>query len=95
MAEHAPLAGGFQAAEALELLAGLGPDGRLMLVGHEPDLSTVAGSLTGGRIDLKKGGLAVVRLEGARGELAVLMRPRELALIADGAVLADAPLGGH
>ena len=33
-------------------------------------------------MDLKKGGLAVVRLEGVGGELAVLMRPRELALIA-------------
>jgi phosphohistidine phosphatase len=42
----------------------------------------VAGELTGGMVDLKKGGLAVVRLEGARGELVVLMRPRELALIA-------------
>jgi len=37
--------------------------------------------------DLKKGGLAAVRLEGVGGELAVLMRPRELALIA--AVPAD------
>ncbi len=35
-------------------------DGRLLLVGHEPDLSLLAGGLTGGRIDLKKGGLAVV-----------------------------------
>ena len=59
------------------------PDGRLLLVGHEPDLSNLARELTGGRIDLKKGGLAVVRLDGAAsGELAVLVRPRELALIA-------------
>ena len=38
--------------------------------------------------------VAVVRLEGAAGELAVLMRPRELALLADVAVGAGGPLGG-
>ena len=57
---------------------------RLLLVGHEPDLSRVIGELTGARADVKKGGLAVIRLEGAGGELLVLMRPRELALIAGG-----------
>jgi phosphohistidine phosphatase len=81
---HPPLADGFDAHQALSELAGLPADGRLLLVGHEPDLSGVVGDLTGGRPDLKKGGLAVVRLEGAGGELAVLLRPRELALIADG-----------
>jgi phosphohistidine phosphatase len=79
---HPPLAGGFDARQALAELAGLAPDGRLLLVGHEPDLSSVVGDLTGARVDLKKGGLAVVTLKGAGGELAVLMRPRELALIA-------------
>ncbi len=82
---HPPLAGGFGARQALAELAGLPPDGRLLLVGHEPDLSGVIGDLTGGRPDLKKGGLAVLRLEGAGGELAVLLRPRELARIAGGA----------
>jgi len=88
--EHAPLAGGFDVAQAMDImLAGVPTqDGRLLLVGHEPDLSLLAGGLTGERIDLKKGGLAVVRLEGSPahpgGELAVLMRPRELALIAGG-----------
>jgi phosphohistidine phosphatase len=90
LGEHPPLAGGFDAAQALAALAGVpDTDGRLLLVGHEPDLSLLAGELTGGRIDLKKGGLAVVRLEGGSprqggvvGELAVLMRPRELGLIA-------------
>jgi phosphohistidine phosphatase len=81
--EHPPLAGGFDAPRAIDALAGVpAQDGRLLLVGHEPDLSLTVGGLTGGRIDLKKGGLAVVRLEGAGGELAILMRPRELALIA-------------
>jgi phosphohistidine phosphatase len=81
---HPPLAAGYDARQALAELAGLPADGRLLLVGHEPDLSSVAGDLTGARPDLKKGGLAIVRLEGAGGELAVLLRPRELALIAGG-----------
>lgn len=89
LAVHAPLAGGFDVAQALDAVAGVDADGRLLLVGHEPDLSLLAGTLTGGRIDLKKGGLAVLRLEGASAELAVLMRPRELALIA------GVPVGGH
>jgi phosphohistidine phosphatase len=81
---HPPLATGYDARQALAELAGLPADGRLLLVGHEPDLSGVIGDLTGGRPDLKKGGLAVVRLEGAGGELVVLLRPRELALLAGG-----------
>jgi phosphohistidine phosphatase len=94
LAVHEPLAGGFDARQALELLAGVEADGRLLLVGHEPDLSSVVAELTGARIDLKKGGLAVVRLEGAGGELAVLMRPRELALIAGVPLAAGvAPIG--
>jgi phosphohistidine phosphatase len=83
IAVHPPLAGRFDAAQALALLNELPADAHLLLVGHEPDLSGVIGALTGGLVDLKKGGLAVVRLEGGRGELAVLMRPRELVLIAD------------
>jgi phosphohistidine phosphatase len=79
---HAPLAGGFASADALEALSGIDADGRLLIVGHEPDLSRTVGELTGARVDLKKGGLAVVRLEGVGGEIVVLMRPRELALIA-------------
>jgi phosphohistidine phosphatase len=92
LAVHEPLAGGFDAAQAIEVLASVPAEGRLLLVGHEPDLSLLAGDLTGGRVDLKKGGLAVIRLDGASGELAVLMRPRELGLIA-GAV--RAPVGRH
>jgi phosphohistidine phosphatase len=82
LTEHAPLAGGFDAVQALDALAATAADGRLLIVGHEPDLSRVLAELTGARVDLKKGGLAVVRLEGLGGELAVLMRPRELALLA-------------
>jgi phosphohistidine phosphatase len=85
--EYVPLAERFDGREALDALSGIPPDsGRLLLVGHEPDLSGVVAELAGGRIDVKKGGVAMVRLEGAGGELvgelAVLLRPRELALIA-------------
>jgi phosphohistidine phosphatase len=76
------LAGSFDASAAFDALSEIPPDGRLLLVGHEPDLSRLAGDLSGGRVDLKKGGLAVLRLEGVGGELAVLLRPRELGLIA-------------
>jgi phosphohistidine phosphatase len=94
LAPHEPLASGFGAAQALDAMAGLGGDGRLLLVGHEPDLSRVIGELTGGAVDLKKGGLAVVRLEGSRGELLILMRPREIALIAASALGAVGVPGG-
>ena len=80
---YAPLAGGFDAAQALDTLAGSDADARVLLVGHEPDLSGIVAELTGARVDLKKGGLAVVRLEGGGGELVILLRPRELALIAN------------
>jgi phosphohistidine phosphatase len=82
MREHPPLAVGYDAAQALADLAELSADARLMIVGHEPDLASVIGDLTGAAVGLKKGGLAVVRLRGAAGELAVLLRPLELALIA-------------
>ncbi|HTB50982.1 MAG TPA: histidine phosphatase family protein [Solirubrobacteraceae bacterium] len=85
---HPLLAGGIQAREALELLAGVGTDGPLLLVAHEPELSGIVGELTGARADLKKGGLAVVRLGAGGAELVLLLRPAELALIADVA-LAD------
>ncbi|HWX96333.1 MAG TPA: phosphohistidine phosphatase SixA [Solirubrobacteraceae bacterium] len=87
--EHAPLSSGFDAQQALEALAGIDADGCLLLVGHEPDLSRVAGDLTGVRLDLKKGGVAAVRLEGSGGELVILTRPRELVLIA------GVPAGGE
>ncbi len=73
--DHAPLRAGFAARDALELLQG---DERILVVGHEPDLSQVVCDLTGARIDLKKGGLAAVRMDGTRGELIALLRPREL-----------------
>ncbi|HEX6621452.1 MAG TPA: histidine phosphatase family protein [Solirubrobacteraceae bacterium] len=76
--DHAALFAGFDVADALELLGAAGPDQRVLVVGHEPDFSQVVHDLTGARIDLKKGGIAAVRLDGTRGELIGLLRPREL-----------------
>lgn len=73
--EHEPLRSGFLARDAEEIV---GYDERVLVVGHEPDFSQVVHDLTGARIDLKKGGLAVV--EGAG--LKLLLRPRELEAIA-------------
>jgi phosphohistidine phosphatase len=46
----------------------------VLLVGHDPDFSMAVHSLTGAQVRMKKGGLAGVE----KGELMVLMRPREL-----------------
>jgi phosphohistidine phosphatase len=81
--DHAALFAGFDVADAIELMAAAGADQRVLVVGHEPDFSQVVHDLTGGRIDLKKGGVAAVRLDGTRGELIGLLRPRELERICD------------
>lgn len=75
--EHEPLAAGFHRDDALELLAIAGDDQRVLVVGHEPDFSQVVHDLAGGRIALKKGGVAAMRIDGTNGELMVLLRPRE------------------
>jgi phosphohistidine phosphatase len=52
--------------------------GEVLLVGHEPDLSGAVAELTGGRIKLRKGGLAALE----DGLLHDLLRPKELRRIA-------------
>jgi phosphohistidine phosphatase len=52
--------------------------GTVLLIGHEPDFSSEIARLTGGRVKLKKGGLAIV--DGST--LLALLRPKELAAIA-------------
>jgi phosphohistidine phosphatase len=69
------LAGGPFDPEALA--AGLGDE--VLLVGHDPDFSMAVHSLTGAQVRMKKGGLAGVE----KGELMVLLRPRELRRIAE------------
>jgi phosphohistidine phosphatase len=71
------LSSGFDLDAALELAAAAGEDKRVLFVGHNPDLVEILGDLTGASIELKKGGIAAARRHGHRGELIVLMRPRE------------------
>jgi phosphohistidine phosphatase len=72
------LAGAFDAAAARALLEEAGPEARILVAGHEPDFSQTIEELTGATIDLKKGGIAAVRMAEPQPELIVLVRPREL-----------------
>jgi phosphohistidine phosphatase len=81
---HEPLGGDFEADEALVLAASGGDDQRTLLVGHNPDFEQVIHDLTGAQVDLKKGGIAGIRLTGTRrGELVALLRPREIDRLAE------------
>jgi phosphohistidine phosphatase len=62
--------------EVHELTAGLGD---VLLVGHDPSFSLTLHDLTGAQARLRKGGVAGIE----KGELLVLLRPSELAAIAD------------
>lgn len=61
--------------DTLELVAGRGD---VMIVGHEPVLSNEVARITGARIEMKKGGLAILE----PGTLRALLRPAELEAIA-------------
>ncbi len=61
--------------DALALVAGRGT---ALLVGHEPDFSGAVAELTGGRVKLRKGGIACVQ----NGELQALLAPKQLRRIA-------------
>ncbi len=80
--EDRRLAPGFDAAKLREILRDHRDAGDVMLVGHEPDLSETIGALTGGgRVVMRKAGLAVVDLPNAheeRGELLWLAPPKIL-----------------
>jgi phosphohistidine phosphatase len=75
---HDPLSSGFDGRQALELAAMAGPEQRLLIVGHNPDFVQIVHDLTGGNVELKKGGVAGIRLRNGGGELVALLRPREL-----------------
>jgi phosphohistidine phosphatase len=66
--------GGF---DSLALAAGRG---NILLVGHNPDFVNEIARLTGARGKIRKGGLAIVDGD----TLLALLRPEELAAIADG-----------
>jgi phosphohistidine phosphatase len=61
--------------DPLDLTAGLDS---VLLVGHEPDFSDAIAHLTGGRVDMKKGGLAAADDRALR----VLLRPKETKALA-------------
>jgi phosphohistidine phosphatase len=61
--------------DSLELAAGRGD---VLLVGHEPYFSEEIGRLTGAKVKLRKGGLAIVE----DSTLMALLRPDDLASIA-------------
>jgi phosphohistidine phosphatase len=76
--EQEPALGkGFNAAKLRSLLK-RAKGGDLMIVGHEPDFTTVIAALTGGDVKLGKGGLARVDIEpGALdGRLIWLIPPK-------------------
>jgi phosphohistidine phosphatase len=79
--EASVLAAGFDREDALELLAAHEDGACVLVVGHEPDFSQVVHDFTGARLDLKKGGVAAVRV-GSPPELIVLLRPREIETMA-------------
>lgn len=70
--------------DPLELAAGYG---EVILVGHEPQLSEHTRRLTGARVKLRKGGIAVIE----DGTLVALFRPRDLLAIASGEPPARTP----
>ena len=77
------LAPGHDPSEALALLAGRGQ--RVLLVGHEPQLSGIAQRATGGRVHMRKAMLARIELQStdpADGELAWLLAWRHLERLA-------------
>jgi phosphohistidine phosphatase len=61
--------------DPLSLAAGRGD---VLLVGHEPAFSNEVAKLTGARVKLRKGGLAIID----RSTLTALLRPRDLAALA-------------
>ena len=67
---------GYDDYDSLQLAAGRGDT---LLVGHEPDMSMEVARLTGANIKMKKGGLAILD----RNTLKALLRPQDLAAIAD------------
>ena len=75
---HEALAEGFDARGALELVSMAGADQRVLIVGHNPDFMQIIYDISGAHVELKKGGVAGLRVRSTGGELLALLRPREL-----------------
>ncbi|MEO8440499.1 MAG: phosphohistidine phosphatase SixA [Spartobacteria bacterium] len=73
--EEKLLAPGFQADDLQRLLRKY-PQQVLMLVGHEPDFTSVVEAMTGAKLKLSKAGLALVELSGQTGKLLWLFPPK-------------------
>lgn len=80
--EAGEVAGAFGTDALRDLLSPHGTDERILVVGHEPDLSQLVHDLTGARVDVRKGGVAGVRYDHGRSELIAFLRPADLAAIA-------------
>ncbi len=80
LVEDDRVAYGFDIDKLAEILASCPKATCLMFVGHEPDFSETIGRLMGGgRVDMKKGGLACVDLpdpKTMKGELLWLVTPK-------------------
>ena len=75
------LAPGFNFDRLAQIAASYADDQSLLLVGHEPSFSTVIAELSGGgRVQMRKGALARVDVNGKlQGELVWLLQPKILA----------------
>lgn len=73
--EEKMLAPGFSAQDVPRLLRKY-PQDSLMLVGHEPDFSSVIETLTGGNVKMAKAGLALVDYGGKESRLLWLVPPK-------------------
>lgn len=75
---------GFDSAAVERLIADGGDDDDLMFVGHEPGISSVVAEMTGGSIQMKKGGLARVDVDMRNpllGTLVWLLAPKVFAAL--------------
>lgn len=76
---------GFDMPALDRMISGFAPDQSVMFVGHEPTFSMVIENLTGGNVEMKKGGLARVEItkhEPLRGTLVWLIAPKVFDVLA-------------
>ena len=82
LAQDSRLSPGFGIKELVNILSDHAKTKAMLLVGHEPDFSnTTAVLIGGGRLVMKKGGLALVEIKDEaipRGELVWLLPPKVL-----------------
>jgi len=79
-----PRLAGCDMGDLAALLEGQASKAKILLVGHEPDFSSLIGALTGGRVRVAKASLACVaceRVAPGAGELRWFLKPDHLCLI--------------